>query len=65
MYIDLNERSFGTCMKYPASRALLMLMALVLVPKEGSETGSSVRLRMSVSSARMASAVCRAAQHRK
>lgn len=52
-------------MKYPASSALLILSALVLVPKAGSEMGSSILFRMSVSWALMASAVCRAAQHRK
>lgn len=48
-----------TCMKNPASRALLMLWVLVLVPNEGSEMGSSILFRVSVSSDRMASAVFR------
>ena len=47
-------------MKKPASRALLMLWVLVLVPKDGSEMGSSILFRVSVSSDRMASAVFRA-----
>lgn len=49
----------STCMKNPASRALLMLWVFVLVPKEGSEMGSSILFRVSVSSDRMASAVFR------
>lgn len=44
-------------MKKPASRALFRLRLLVLVPKEGSEMGSSILFRVSVSSERMASAV--------
>lgn len=47
-------------MKNPASRALLMLCVLVLVPKEGSEMGSSILLRVSVNSDLTASAVFRA-----
>lgn len=46
-------------MKNPASRALLMLWVLVLVPKEASEMGSSILFRVSVSSERTASAVFR------
>lgn len=48
-----------TCMKNPASRALLMLWVLDLVPKEASEMGSSILFRVSVSSERTASAVFR------
>lgn len=43
-------------MKKPASRALFRLMLLVLVPKEGSEMGSSILFRVLVSSERTASA---------
>lgn len=52
-------------MKKPANSALLMLMMFPLEPKEGMETGSSILLRVSVSSERIASAVCRADRLRK
>lgn len=47
-------------MKNPARRALLMLRVLVLVPKVGSEMGSSILFKVSVNSDLMASAVFRA-----
>lgn len=47
-------------MKKPASRALLTLWVLVLVPKKGSEMGSSILFRVSVNSDLMASASFRA-----
>lgn len=46
-------------MKNPASRALLTLWVLVLVPKEAWEMGSSILFRVSVSSDRTASAAFR------
>lgn len=46
-----------TCMKKPANRALFRLRLLVLVPNEGSEMGSSILFRVSVSSERTTSAV--------
>lgn len=52
-------------MKNPASRALLRLWVLLLVPKEGSEMGSSILFRVSASSDRMASAVFREELSRK
>lgn len=48
-------------MKKPASRALLMLRVLLREPKAGTETGSSILFRVSVSSVRRASAISRAA----
>lgn len=48
-------------MKKPASRALLMLRVLPREPKAGTETGSSILFRVSVSSVRRASAISRAA----
>lgn len=56
---DTDVKRLHTCMKNPASRALLMLWVLVLVPKEASEMGSSILFRVSVSSERTASAVFR------
>lgn len=44
-------------MKNPANRARLMLTMLLLEPKAGKDTGSSIRFRISVSSDRIASAV--------
>ena len=52
-------------MKNPDNRALLRFRVLVWVPKAGSETGSSIRLRMSVNSDRNDSAVSRDAGLRK
>lgn len=52
-------------MKKPASRALFRLRLLVLVPKEGSEMGSSILFRVSVNSERTASAVFSADNDRK
>lgn len=64
-FINIDIYLPHTCMKNPASRALLMLWVLVLVPKEGSEMGSSILFRVSVNSDRMASAVFREEQSRK
>ena len=51
-------------MKNPASRAFLMLRVLILEPKAGMDTGSSILLRVVISSERRASAVCRAGRLR-
>lgn len=64
-FINTDISRPRTCMKKPASRALFRLWLLVLVPKDGSEMGSSILFRVSVNSDRMASAVFREEWDRK
>lgn len=52
-------------MKNPDNRAFLMLRVLALEPKEGADTGSSIRFRMSLNSDLVASAIFRDAWLRK
>lgn len=58
--MDANKLQFLTCMKKPAKRALLMLTALLREPKAGTEMGSSILFRVSVSSLRIPSAISKA-----
>ena len=55
-----NNNNSPTCMKKPASRALLMFRVLLRHPKVAVEMGSSVLLRMWMSSSRRRSALRRA-----
>lgn len=58
--MDANKLHFLTCMKKPAKRALLMLTMLLREPKAGTEMGSSILFRVSVSSLRIPSAINKA-----